>query len=432
MKKNDHMIPFCRFFASKRYLKTVMTAVILLLNMASLKAVTLSPSDKLSFTSQQMTIEQVFDEISTQLKCDVFYSENQLDAQKLIRLPRLQMTLDETLQFVLADKYSYTIEKNAIVIASRPTVSSKKVSGTVKDEKGESLPGVTILLKGTTTGVTTDLDGNYSLVIPGSGDGAHLIFSFVGMQTQEVVVNKDVINIVMKMDVNEMDEVVITGYQVIDKKKLTSAVSTVKAKDVMIPGAMSIDQMLQGVIPGMSVVNRTGKVGGSPKIRIRGTSTLLGNQEPLWVVDGVIQTDPLPLPDDASPISSEMDGLRETASNAISWLNPADIETITVLKDASATAIYGTRATNGVIVITTKKAKGDGLNISYSGNFSVGMKPSYRMYDMMNSQEHMRFSRELWEDRDSYNQNIQPIGYAGLIQKLQKKERTESPLCLTD
>ena len=92
----------------------------------------------------------------------------------------------------------------------------------------------------------------------------------------------------------------------------------------------------------------------------------------------MIQTDPLPLPDDASPISSEMDGLRETASNAISWLNPADIETITVLKDASATAIYGTRATNGVIVITTKKAKGDGLNISYSGNFSVGMKPNYR------------------------------------------------------
>lgn len=123
-------------------------------------------------------------------------------------------------------------------------------------------------------------------------------------------------------------------------------------------------------------------------------------------------------------LSSEMDGLRETASNAISWLNPADIETITVLKDASATAIYGTKATNGVIVITTKKAKGDGLNISYSGNFSVGMKPAYRMYDMMNSQEHMRFSQQLWEDRDSYNQNVLPIGYAGLIQKLQKKEIT--------
>ena len=165
-------------------------------------------------------------------------------------------------------------------------------------------------------------------------------------------------------------------------------------------------------------------MGGSPKIRIRGTSTLLGNQEPLWVVDGVIQSDPLPIPDDASPLSSEMDGLRETASNAISWLNPADIETITVLKDASATAIYGTKATNVVIVITTKKAKGDGLNISYSGNFSVGMKPNYGMYDMMNSQEHMRFSQQLWEDRDSYNENILPIGYAGLIQKLQKKEIT--------
>ena len=136
-------------------------------------------------------------------------------------------------------------------------------------------------------------------------------------------------------------------------------------------GEATIDQMLQGVIPGMSVVKQNRKGRGSPQKSVfGGTSTLLGNQEPLWVVDGVIQTDPLPLPDDASPISSEMDGLRETASNAISWLNPADIETITVLKDASATAIYGTRATNGVIVITTKKAKGDGLNISYSGNLA--------------------------------------------------------------
>lgn len=129
--------------------------------------------------------------------------------------------------------------------------------------------------------------------------------------------------------------------------------------------------MLQGIIPGMSVVNTTGKVGGTPKIRIRGTSTILGNQEPLWVVDDVIQTNPTPIPNDASPLSSNMEELTETAGNAISWLNPADIETITVLKDASATAIYGSQASNGVIVITTKKAKqGSGLSVNYNGNMT--------------------------------------------------------------
>lgn len=416
MKKNDHMIPFCRFFASKRYLKTVMTAVILLLNMASLKAVTLSPSDKLSFTSQQMTIEQVFDEISTQLKCDVFYSENQLDAQKLIRLPRLQMTLDETLQFVLADKYSYTIEKNAIVIASRPTVSSKKVSGTVKDEKGESLPGVTILLKGTTTGVTTDLDGNYSLVIPGSGDGAHLIFSFVGMQTQEVVVNKDVINIVMKMDVNEMDEVVITGYQVIDKKKLTSAVSTVKAKDVMIPGAMSIDQMLQGRVPDMLMMTNSGEVGVVPKIRIRGTSTLVGNREPLWVVDGIIVQDPVPI----APEELNDPDYINRIGNAIAGLNPRDIDRIDILKDASATAIYGVKAANGVIVITTKKGQIGRPIVNYDFSATYRRRPRYtdRNIHLMNSKQRVEFSKDLVAKHHIYSTDVNLIGYEGLVASL--------------
>ena len=265
----------------KKYLKTAMAIVVVLLCMLPLQASTLSPSDKLNFKSQQMTVEQVFDEISTQLKCDVFYNENQFDAQKMVHLPRLQMTLDETLQFILADKYSYTLEKNSIVIAARPSVTSKKITGTVKDEKGEPLPGVTILVKGTTTGSATDANGNYSLVVPKLG--VQLIFSFIGMETQEITATKEVTNVVMKMDVNEMDEVVITGYQVIDKKKLTSAISSVKAKDVMIAGAMSIDQMLQGRVPDMMMMTNSGEVGVVPKIRIRGTSTLVGNRYGWWM-----------------------------------------------------------------------------------------------------------------------------------------------------
>ena len=187
----------------KKYLKTAMAIVVVLLCILPLQASTLSPSDKLNFKSQQMTVEQVFDEISTQLKCDVFYNENQFDAQKMVHLPRLQMTLDETLQFILADKYSYTLEKNSIVIAARPSVTSKKITGTVKDEKGEPLPGVTILVKGTTTGSATDANGNYSLVVPKLG--VQLIFSFIGMETQEITATKEVTNVVMKMDVNEMN-----------------------------------------------------------------------------------------------------------------------------------------------------------------------------------------------------------------------------------
>lgn len=188
-------------------------------------------------------------------------------------------------------------------------------------------------------------------------------------------------------------------------------------------GEASIDQMLQGVIPGMSVVNTTGKVGGTPKVRIRGTSTLLGNQDPLWVVDNVIQTNPTPIPNDASPLSSDMSEMMQTAGNAISWLNPADIETITVLKDASATAIYGSQASNGVIVITTKKGKytKDGIDVNYSGSVSITQKPTYGLYDMMNSQQYMEFSQQLYQDRDSYTREILPVGYAGLVSQLQSK-----------
>ena len=161
------------------------------------------------------------------------------------------------------------------------------------------------------------------------------------------------INVVMKEAVNEMEEVTVvsTGYQTVNRKDMVGSYTVIKADDVMIPSYSTIDQMLQGQVAGMMIMNTSSRVGASPKIKIRGTATLLGNQDPLWVVDGIIQDDPIPI----DLMTNMADDLKNILGNQISWLNPNDIETITVLKDASATAVYGSRASNGVIVVTTKK-----------------------------------------------------------------------------
>lgn len=306
-----------------------------------------------------------------------------------------------------------------------PQARDGHIIGKVLDRNGVPLPGVAVMVKGTNIGTSTNSVGNYDLYLNGRKSGT-IVFSCLGYEEQEITYSGQMhMNVTMQDDNQLINEVVVTGYGNYHRSEYVGAVTQIKAEDILIPGEATIDQMLQGVIPGMSVINTTGKVGGTPKIRIRGTSTILGNQEPLWVVDGVIQTNPVPIPNDASPISGDMEDLAQTAGNAISWLNPADIESITVLKDAASTAIYGSQAANGVIVITTKKATGGGgLSVNYSGNVSVGQKPSYGLYDMMNSQEWMLFQQQMYEDRNQYTTAILPIGYGGLIQRLQNKEIT--------
>ena len=156
----------------------------------------------------------------------------------------------------------------------------------------------------------------------------------------------------------EIDEVVVTGYQNIQRRDLVGSITTLKAKDIVMPSYSTIDQMLQGRVAGMMVTSSSSRVGSAPQIKIRGTSTLIGNQDPLWVVDGLIQEDFSVDLDDSSLMTED---LKNIIGNQISWLNPADIENITILKDASATAIYGSKASNGVIEITTKRNTSDRL-----------------------------------------------------------------------
>ena len=322
---------------------------------------------------------------------------------------------------------TYSMVEGVVVVKeteeTSPTTSTHTITGKVVDQAGNSLPGVTVIIKGTKSGVATDVNGNFTITLNEQKEQT-LIFSFVGMQTKEVscMAGKPV-TIILEPEEAQLDEVVVTGYQSINRRDMVGSYTTVKAADIMMPAYNSIDQMLQGKIPGMVVVNSSSRIGSSPKITIRGTSTIFGNTDPLWVVDGIIQPDPLPI-DASSAVTEDMKNL---IGNQISWLNPADIETITVLKDASATAIYGSKASNGVIVITTKKGSAERTSIRYSTNLSFRARPNYGMFNFMNSKERIQFSKEAYDAGIRYQSDPLPqiYTYEGLMAMYNNRQISE-------
>ena len=216
------------------------------------------------------------------------------------------------------------------------------------------------------------------------------MISYIGMQTQEVAI-KPAVKVTLKVDSEILDEVVITGMQKMDKRLFTGAATKLAADNVKLDGIAEISRALEGRAAGVSVQNVSGTFGTAPKIRVRGATSIYGSSKPLWVVDGVIMEDVTEV--DADALSS---GDAETLiSSAIAGLNSDDIESFQILKDGSATSIYGARAMAGVIVVTTKKGKAGSNKISYTGEFSLRVKPSYRDYNIMNSQEQMSIYREM-------------------------------------
>ncbi len=310
--------------------------------------------------------------------------------------------------------------------------NSNFVTGTVVDENGESLPGATVVImkgKDLVRGTSTGIEGEFSIIANIEKGETELKVSYVGSKDKVVKLSKKDIGNLLKIQMMPDDamlaEVTIVedGYARLPRKDMVGAFTTVKAEDIMMPAYQSIDQMLQGKIAGMTVVNSSARVGATPKITIRGTSTILGNSSPLWVVDGVIQEDALHI-DMSSSITGDM---KELIGNQVSWLNPQDIDNITVLKDASATAIYGSKASNGVIVITTKKGTPGRISVNYNTNVSVRERPSYGIYDLMNSKERIQFSKEAYEAGVRYQDTPLPqiYTYEGLMAMFNKRMITE-------
>ena len=427
MKKKGTKWLFERNNQLRKLFKIMRLSVILLFIGMHLTFANVGAQSKVTIEHQFVTYQELFTQIQKQTGLTVVYSNNELNKDKKIQAGFVQMELKDVLDKVLAGtNLSYESMDEFVILKVIMKDEKKKtvsVTGKVVDEKNMALPGVTVMVKDLKLGTTTGPDGRYVLTIP-KVDNILLVFSFVGMHTQEVkYTGQDSVNVVMKDDIEVLEDVVVTGYGNMSKGNYTGAATTMKAEDIMMAGVSSIDQMLQGVVPGMLVQQGTGMVGASPKIRVRGVSSLLGSQEPVWVVDGVIQRDPQPFnSEDNTKFSVDADDISQLAGNAISWLNPNDIESITVLKDASATAIYGSEAANGVIVITTKKANVGKVSVAYSGDFSIGQRPRYGLYNQMNSQEMMEFSQEMYEDRVSYPSKVLSIGFAGLLQSYLNKE----------
>ena len=289
------------------------------------------------------------------------------------------------------------------------------IKGRVTDEDGEPLIGVSV--KTTTynnVAAITDADGSFSVSVP-KGRSTYLEFTYIGLDKTRYFCRclRDVHDLVIRMkeSANTLDkvEVVSTGYQDIDRKRLTSSVTTVKMDDINVAGINTVDKLLEGHVPGMIMMQNSGDVGASAKVRIRGTSTVLGNQEPLWVIDGIVQNDPVNV--DPSQLN-DLDFVN-LLGNAISGLNPDDVEQIDVLKDAAATAIYGTRAANGVIVITTKKGKAGPPRISFSSTATFSTRPHYsdESIYLMNSQERVDVSREMFERGMEFKNVTNWVGY---------------------
>ncbi len=270
--------------------------------------------------------------------------------------------------------------------------NGQPITGKVTDTNGEGLPGVSISIKGTTTGTITDISGNYSLAI--QNEGSVLVYSFIGFKTQEIEAKgKTIINVVMQEDITDLDEVVVVGYGEMRKSDVTGSIASVQARDEVARQYPSVDMLLQGRASGLQVVGNAGSPGGAVSVRIRGTNSLRGNNEPLYVVDGVIISTAGTEVSDPSTDANEI----QTQQNGLTGLNPRDIEKVEVLKDASATAIYGSRGANGVVMITTKSGAGKKGKATVSAYGTAEWNVIYKDIDVLDGVGFANYQNEFEE-----------------------------------
>lgn len=372
-------------------------------------------------------ITQVLRDLKKRTGYEFVYQKQLLDDVPSITCKCKNLSLNNALNMILREcaGLDYEIVGETIVLKPRganlemPRLRSERqaVNGVIVDEQGQPLAYATVKIKGSNTGTTTDENGRFRLWV--TAPRVTLEVSYLGYNTQQKTISAPYSQehkFVMHEDHKSLDEVVVTGYQVLDKRSLTSAVTSVKMEDLERTDFNSLDQMLLGKVPDLLVSNNSFEVGVAPKIRIRGTSTLVGNREPLWVVDGIVVHDPVSI----APEELNDPDFVNRVGNAIAGLNPQDIERIDVLKDAAATAIYGTQAANGVIVVTTKRGYEGKPVVSYSMSANMKLRPHYsdRSVNMMNSKERVQFSRELYQDHYTYPVNMSTVGYEKALDDL--------------
>ena len=272
------------------------------------------------------------------------------------------------------------------------------------DSKQEPLIGVNVIVKGATTlGTITDVDGKYTLSVP--AEKATLVFSYVGYVTQEVAVgSRSTVNVVLVDDAQALEEVVVVGYGTMKKSDLTGSVSSISSDKFKVGTDLSPQQLMQGAFSGVNISQNSGKPGGSNTIRVRGGTSITASNDPLYVIDGVpINASAGVSSSHIASIGSNTDFFDQESVNPLSSLNPGDIESINILKDASATAIYGSRGANGVIMITTKKGKKGVKQLDYS--FNLGISNAANKLDVLTGDEYRKAVNDLGLTLDDKGDN---------------------------
>ncbi|MDR1723635.1 MAG: TonB-dependent receptor [Tannerella sp.] len=323
---------------------------------------------------KSMTIAQLFEAIDNQTDYLVVYSDNEIDSRDIVEFSEQTGTVKSYLEEAFANTgIRFEFENNYIVLSRNPIISHAlnnaatfKVSGVVTDEAGEPIIGANVYEKGTTNGTITDAYGEYSISV---SPNAILVFSYVGYITKELEVgNSTNINAILKEDSRQLDEVVVVGYGTQKKSDITGSIASIKAGQIQDISATNAALAIQGKAAGIDIVAAGQKPGDGSTIRVRGTRSFNASNDPLYIIDGI------------------------PFNRWINDLNPSDIESIEILKDASATAIYGSRGANGVIIISTKKAKEGRSEITY--DFYYGFQRPQKTYDMMDAAQFLELNRE--------------------------------------
>lgn len=407
---------------TKMLLYMKLTTVFLLGGMMTVYASTYSQNTKLNFKIRQGTLEQLFNQIEELSDFYFFYKNDEVNLNQKVNVVADDLTIDRILdQAFEGTGLNYRVLDRYIVVSKNPisdrqmteAVQQATVKGAVKNKSGEPIPGVTVAVKASDsenilTGTVTDVNGNFSLSVPQGGEV--LVFSFVGMHKQEINIgSQTVFDVVLTEESLGVDEVVVIGYGTRQKKDLTGAVSSINSDAITKKITLSPQSAMQGKLAGVFVSTTSSDPNARPTIRIRGVSTM-GYNEPLYVIDGVPMTEG----GTGSNIDSRTVNLRGDV-NPLNMINPNDIESISVLKDASASAIYGLRASNGVILITTKRGSKGKATVSYSGSYSI--QNIYKRYEAASMQEYVDWSNESLVNRQKTDPSYKPDQYYSFYDK---------------
>jgi len=321
---------------------------------------------QLTLNLKQVTVKEALNQIENQSDLAFMYEASNINVERVVDIKVENKTIGFVLDRLFPDRnVRYTIVDKHVVLFpsqqdSKELQNQQTITGKVTNDKGEPIPGVSVIIKGTTNGTITDVDGNYSLGIP--ADAKVLVFTYVGMTMQEITIgSQTVINVVLKEAAVGLDEIVVIGYGTVKKSDLTGAVASIKSEAIKAIPLNNVMQSLSGRATGVQVMQNTGAPGSSISVRIRGANSILGSNEPLYVVDGF-----------------------PYAGSDPSVLSNSDIQSVEILKDASATAIYGSRGANGVVLITTRRGKAGITTIDFESSY--GMQSISNKIDLMNAE----------------------------------------------